>query len=183
MWTDLYSFSIFTSFYWLVDAARYWVGLWTWKCTFIGCRRNHRRVARNFWGSGRFLQIRAQIHNSSERLNYMQTLQRPSFKNNYLFQIQIFLVDIQARSSNVNEVIRAVLNSLFFYYCFFLRLFFTKSTKTQPSKSTTGRTKSTKSTKSTMTQPSKITKRYKRTVRVWWSHYTNNSVSIHTNKN
>ena len=49
----------------------------------------------------------------------MQTLQRPSFKNNYLFQIQIFLVDIQARSSNVNEVIRAVLNSLFFYYCFF----------------------------------------------------------------
>ena len=46
----------------------------------------------------------------------MQTLQRPSFKNNYLFQIQIFLVDIQARSSNVNEVIRAV---LFFYYCFF----------------------------------------------------------------
>ena len=46
----------------------------------------------------------------------MQTLQRPSFKNNYLFQIQIFLVDIQARSSNVNEVIRAVLNSLFFYY-------------------------------------------------------------------
>ena len=49
----------------------------------------------------------------------MQTLQRPSFKNNYLFQIQIFLVDIQARSSNVNEVIRAVLNSLYFYYCFF----------------------------------------------------------------
>ena len=47
----------------------------------------------------------------------MQTLQRPSFKNNYLFQIQIFLVDIQARSSNVNEVIRAVSNSLFF--CFF----------------------------------------------------------------
>ena len=45
----------------------------------------------------------------------MQTLQRPSFKNNYLFQIQIFLVDIQARSSNVNEVIRAVL----FFYCFF----------------------------------------------------------------
>ena len=53
----------------------------------------------------------------------MQTLQRPSFKNNYLFQIQIFLVDIQARSSNVNEVIRAVLNSLYFYYWF---SFFTK---------------------------------------------------------
>ena len=83
----------------------------------------NRRVARNFWGPGRFLQIRAQIHNSSERLHYMQTLQHPSFKNNYLFQIQIFIVDIQARSSNVNEVIRADLNSLFFYYCFF---FFTK---------------------------------------------------------
>ena len=81
--------------------------------------KTFRRAARTFWGSGRFLQIRAQIHNSSERLNYMQTLQRPSFKNNYLFQIQIFLVDIQARSSNVNEVIRAVLNSLFFYYWFF----------------------------------------------------------------
>ena len=51
----------------------------------------------------------------------MQTLQRPSFKNNYLFQIQIFLVDIQARSSNVNEVIRAVSNSLYFYYCFFYK--------------------------------------------------------------
>ena len=46
----------------------------------------------------------------------MQTLQRLSSKNNYLFQIQIFLVDIQAWSSNVNEVIRAVLNSLFFFY-------------------------------------------------------------------
>ena len=44
----------------------------------------------------------------------MQKLQRFSSKNNYLFQIQIFLVDIQAWRSNVNEVIRAVLNSLFF---------------------------------------------------------------------
>ena len=41
----------------------------------------------------------------------MQTLQRPSFKNNYLFQIQIFLVDIQAQSGNANEVIRVVLDS------------------------------------------------------------------------
>ena len=41
----------------------------------------------------------------------MQTLQRPSFKNNYLFQIQIFLVDMQARSGNANEVIRVVLDS------------------------------------------------------------------------
>ena len=99
----------------------------------------------------------------------MQTLQRPLFKNNYLFPIQIFLVDIQGQSSNVNKVIREVLNSLYFYYCFFLRKDFartksTKSTKTQPSKTTTRRTKST------MTQPSKGTKRYKRAVRVWWSH-------------
>ena len=49
----------------------------------------------------------------------MQTLQRPSFKNNYLFQIQIFLVDIQVRSSNVNDVIRVVLDSLFYYYYYF----------------------------------------------------------------
>ena len=46
----------------------------------------------------------------------MQTLQRPSFKNNYLFQIQLFLVVIQARSCNVNEVIRVVLNPLFFFF-------------------------------------------------------------------
>ena len=46
----------------------------------------------------------------------MQTLRRPSFKNNYLLQIQLFLVDIQARSSNVNEVIRAVLNELFYFF-------------------------------------------------------------------
>ena len=46
----------------------------------------------------------------------MQTLQRPSFKNNYLFQIQMFLVDIQAQSSYVNEVIRVV---LFFIVVFF----------------------------------------------------------------
>ena len=45
----------------------------------------------------------------------MQTLQRPSFKNKYLFQSQLFLVDIQTQSSNVNEVIRAVLNPLFFF--------------------------------------------------------------------
>ena len=43
-------------------------------------------------------------------------------------------------------------------------------------------TESTKSTKSTKTQPSKSTKRYNRTVRVWWSHYTNNSASVYTNK-
>ena len=55
-------------------------------------------------------------------------------------------------SSNVNEVIRSVLNSSFF----FLRKDFarTKSTKN---------TKNTKSTKSTKTQPSKNTKRCKQT--------------------
>ena len=71
-------------------------------------------------------------------------------------------------SSNVNEVIRAVLNSLFFLRKDFAR---TKSIK------------STKITKSTKTQPGKSTKRYKRTVRAWWSHHTNNSTSIHMNKN
>ena len=58
-----------------------------------------RRVARNFWVQRNFRQIRAQILNSSERLSYMQTLQRVSFKNNYLYQIQIqTFTDIQART-------------------------------------------------------------------------------------
>ena len=35
-----------------------------------------------------FMQIRAQIFNSSERSNYKQTLQCASFKNSYLYQIQ-----------------------------------------------------------------------------------------------
>ena len=74
-----------------------------------------------------------------------------------------FAQDSKSISSNVNEVIRAVLNS------FFLRKDF-------------ARTKSTKSTKSTKTQQSKSTKRYKKTVRVWWSHHTNNSTFVYTNK-
>ena len=37
---------------------------------------------------------------------------------------------------NINEVIRAVLNSLFFLQKYFARTKSTKSTKTQPSKST-----------------------------------------------
>ena len=53
-------------------------------------------------------------------------------------------------SSNVNEVIGAVLNSFFFF--FFLQKHFAR----------------TKSTKSTNTQPSKSTKSYKQTIRVWW---------------
>ena len=106
----------------------------------------------------------------------MQTLQHPSFKNNYLFQMQIFLVDIQAQSSNVNEVIRAVLNSLFFYYCFFFAKRLCTHQNHQKYKDATKQKhntthQSTKSTKSTMTRPSKSTKCYKRTVRVWWSHY------------
>ena len=44
--------------------------------------------------------IRAQILNSSERLNYMQTLPSSCLKNNYLCQILIILADIQARSYN-----------------------------------------------------------------------------------
>ena len=57
---------------------------------------------------------------------------------------------------------RTVLNSLFFLRKDFAR---------------------TESTKSAKTQPSKSTKRYKRTVRVWWFHHTKNSTSIHPNKN
>ena len=58
-------------------------------------------------------------------------------------------------SSNVNEVIRAVLSFLLFFY---EKILYAqkaqKSVKAQPSKST----KSTKNTKSTKTQPSKSTK-------------------------
>ena len=61
-------------------------------------------------------------------------------------------------SSNINEVIRAVLNIFFF----FLRKDFTGTKKTQKStkmhKSTKKTQKSTKTTKSTKTQPSKSTK-------------------------
>ena len=59
-----------------------------------------RRVARNFWGQGRFLKIRAQINDSSERLNYMQTLLCTSLKNNYLYQILINLASILTRACN-----------------------------------------------------------------------------------
>ena len=59
-----------------------------------------RRVARNFWGQGRFLKIRAQIHDSSERLNYMQTLPRTSLKNNYPYQILINLASILTGAYN-----------------------------------------------------------------------------------
>ena len=59
-----------------------------------------RRVARNFWGQGRFLIIRAQILYSSEGLKYMQTLPSACLKNNYLYQILIILADIQVRAYN-----------------------------------------------------------------------------------
>ena len=50
--------------------------------------------ARIFWGQGRFLKIKTQILNSSERLNYMQTLPRASLKHNYPYQIKIILASI-----------------------------------------------------------------------------------------
>ena len=80
-------------------------------------------------------------------------------------------------SSNVNEVIRTVLNSLSF--------FLQKAQKSRGHNQTKAlkAPKSTKSTKSTKTQPSKSTKRYKRIVRVWRSHYTNKNTFIYTNKN
>ena len=60
-------------------------------------------------------------------------------------------------SSNVNEVIRAVLNSLFIYLFIY---FYKKISHAQKAPKST---KSIKSTKSTKTQPSKSTKRYKQT--------------------
>ena len=57
-------------------------------------------------------------------------------------------------SSNINEVIRAVLN---------LYDFFTKTFRTQQKLKKQKKLQSTKSTKSTKTQPTKSTKRYKRT--------------------
>ena len=57
-------------------------------------------VARNFWGQGRFLKTRAQIHDSSERLNYKLILPRTSLKNNYLYQILISLASILTRVYN-----------------------------------------------------------------------------------
>ena len=59
-----------------------------------------RRVAMNFRMQGRFLKLRVQIHDSSERLNYMQTLRRTSLKNNYLYQILIDLASILTRAYN-----------------------------------------------------------------------------------
>ena len=69
------------------------------KIHLSNCKRNilhliciveqDRRVAKDFGGQGRFLQIRTQIFNSSVKLNYMETTQCTSFKNSYLCQIQI----------------------------------------------------------------------------------------------
>ena len=55
------------------------------------------------------------------------------------------------RSSNINEVIRAVLNFLF--------LFYDKISQAQKSTKSTKSTKSIKSTKTIKTEPSKSTKR------------------------
>ena len=67
---------------------------------FTEMNHNLRCIARNFWGQGRFLLMRAQILNSSERLNDMQTLPSTCLKNKYLYQILIILADIQAQAYN-----------------------------------------------------------------------------------
>ena len=72
-------------------------GSWTDVCLSTLFQRSN-EVA---FSTGRFLQIRAHICNSSETLNYMQTLPHTSFKINDLYQIQITLVDIQARAYNL----------------------------------------------------------------------------------
>ena len=58
----------------------------------------------------------AQILNSSERLNYRQTLQRPSFKNNYFFQLEVILVDIQAWPSIIRPNLGIAQNARFVMY-------------------------------------------------------------------
>ena len=56
------------------------------------------RVSINFWVQGSsVLKIRTQICNSSERLNYMQTWK---LSETTLYQIQIVLADLQARTYN-----------------------------------------------------------------------------------
>ena len=43
----------------------------------------------------------------------MQTLQRPSLKNNYFFQIEIILVDIEARHSIIRSNLQKAQNARF----------------------------------------------------------------------
>ena len=59
-----------------------------------------KRAARNFWEQGRCVKIMVQILNRCERLNYIQTLQRTSLKNNYLNQMQIIVANILDRACN-----------------------------------------------------------------------------------
>ena len=82
----------------------FWCTFETTKMFFISFQKSFlflsRSVARNSLSHGMFLIIRAQILNSSERLNYMQTLPSAFLKNNYLHQISIVLADIQAVAYN-----------------------------------------------------------------------------------
>ena len=91
-----------------LNTERYFVSLRMWTF-FTQCSCNAfiftptellRRVASNFWEQGRCVKIRLQILNRCERLNYIQTLQRTSLKNNYLNQVQIILADILDRACN-----------------------------------------------------------------------------------
>ena len=58
-----------------------------------------------------------------------------------------------------------------------------KAQKRNQAKAQNNAPKAPRAPKAQWHNQSKSTKRYKRTVSVWWSHYTNNSLSIHTNKN
>ena len=69
--------------------------------------------------------------------------------------IYVVVKFIESTNSNINEVIRTVLNSLFI---FFLRKDFARTKSTKKHQRAPKRTKSTKSTKSTKTQPNKSTK-------------------------
>ena len=66
-----------------------------------------RRVARHFWGHGRFLQIGANVLNSFERLNICKHYNELFFKNNYLCQIQIILVEARVHSFMIKRTLEA----------------------------------------------------------------------------
>ena len=72
------------------------------KKNYTPFRCQERHVARNFWEQGRFLQIRTQIFGSFEsQSKHFQALKSASSESNYLFQMQIILVNIPTRAYNV----------------------------------------------------------------------------------
>ena len=84
-----------------IDIWDNWISTKTWiwyisKSTLLHLSARYKLVhlqqahSKELWGEGRFLKIRKQILNRSERLNYRQTLQLASYK--YLYQIQVVLV-------------------------------------------------------------------------------------------